>query len=50
MAAIRSMSRLLTLRNLSTTLKRGYADEMSFTFASGNQVYNQYLILMVVIK
>ncbi|KAF7280548.1 ATP synthase, delta subunit [Rhynchophorus ferrugineus] len=39
MAAIRSMSRLLTLRNLSTTLKRGYADEMSFTFASGNQVF-----------
>nr|CAH7745925.1 unnamed protein product [Callosobruchus chinensis] len=39
MAALRSVSRLLTRRGLSTTLKRGYADEMSFTFAAGNQVY-----------
>ncbi|CAH1960559.1 unnamed protein product [Acanthoscelides obtectus] len=39
MAALRSVSRLLTRRCLGTTLKRGYADEMSFTFAAGNQVY-----------
>ncbi|XP_018575145.1 ATP synthase subunit delta, mitochondrial [Anoplophora glabripennis] len=39
MAAIRSMSRLLTRRTINTAIKRGYADEMSFTFAAGNQVY-----------
>ncbi|XP_066255313.1 ATP synthase subunit delta, mitochondrial [Euwallacea similis] len=39
MAAVRSMSRLLTRRTVSTTAKRGYAEEMSFTFASGNQVF-----------
>ncbi|KAJ8935979.1 hypothetical protein NQ318_000849 [Aromia moschata] len=39
MAALRSVSRLLTRRALNTTVKRGYADDMSFTFASGNQVY-----------
>ncbi|ERL83640.1 hypothetical protein D910_01390 [Dendroctonus ponderosae] len=37
MAAMRSVSRLLSSRALSTTVKRGYAEEMSFTFASGNQ-------------
>ncbi|XP_050300896.1 ATP synthase subunit delta, mitochondrial [Anthonomus grandis grandis] len=39
MAAMRSMSRLLTSRALNSTIRRGYADEMSFTFASGNQVF-----------
>lgn len=38
MAALRSVSRLLTSRTLNTVAKRGYADEMSFTFAAGNQV------------
>ncbi|KAJ8917478.1 hypothetical protein NQ315_005525 [Exocentrus adspersus] len=39
MAAIRSMSRLLSRKSLNTAIKRGYADEMSFTFAAGNQVF-----------
>ncbi|CAG9858968.1 unnamed protein product, partial [Phyllotreta striolata] len=39
MAAMRSMSRLLFSRSFQTTVKRGYADQMSFTFASGNQVF-----------
>ncbi|KAF5299963.1 hypothetical protein FQA39_LY11336 [Lamprigera yunnana] len=39
MAAVRSMSRLLTQRSLSQVLRRGYAEEMSFTFAAGNQVF-----------
>ncbi|ENN79996.1 ATP synthase subunit delta, mitochondrial-like [Dendroctonus ponderosae] len=39
MAAMRSVSRLLSSRALSTTVKRGYAEEMSFTFASGNQIF-----------
>ncbi|XP_023017741.1 ATP synthase, delta subunit [Leptinotarsa decemlineata] len=38
MAAVRSVSRLFSLRSLTTTAKRSYAD-MSFTFAAGNQVY-----------
>ena len=39
MAAIRSASRLLTSRTLTNVVKRGYADEMSFTFAAGNSVF-----------
>ncbi|XP_030757548.1 ATP synthase subunit delta, mitochondrial [Sitophilus oryzae] len=39
MAAIRSMSRLLTSRSLSSTAKRCYSEEMNFTFASGNQIF-----------
>ncbi|XP_044267586.1 ATP synthase subunit delta, mitochondrial [Tribolium madens] len=39
MAALRGVSRLLTRRALNTVTKRGYADEMSFTFAAGNQVF-----------
>ncbi|EFA04639.1 ATP synthase subunit delta, mitochondrial [Tribolium castaneum] len=39
MAALRGVSRLLTRRALNTAPKRGYADEMSFTFAAGNQVF-----------
>ncbi|CAH1102266.1 unnamed protein product [Psylliodes chrysocephalus] len=39
MAAIRSMSRLLFSRSLQTTARRGYADQMNFTFAAGNQVF-----------
>ncbi|KAJ8971104.1 hypothetical protein NQ314_000886 [Rhamnusium bicolor] len=39
MAAMRSLSRFLSCRTLNTSVKRGYADEMSFTFAAGNQVY-----------
>ncbi|KAF5285662.1 hypothetical protein FQR65_LT13092 [Abscondita terminalis] len=39
MAAVRSMSRLLSQRSVNQILRRGYADEMSFTFAAGNQVF-----------
>lgn len=42
MAGIRSVSRLFTVRSLSNVLRRGYADEMSFTFASGNSVRLKY--------
>lgn len=38
MAGIRSVSRLLGVRPLSNLLRRGYADEMNFTFAAGNSV------------
>lgn len=38
MAAVRSFSRLLTRSSLNNIAKRGYADEMNFTFAAGNQV------------
>jgi hypothetical protein len=38
MAAMRCVSRLLTRRTLNTMTTRGYADEMQFTFAAGNQV------------
>jgi len=39
MAAVRSFSRLLTRSSVNNIAKRGYADEMSFTFAAGNQVF-----------
>lgn len=39
MAAIRNFSRLLTRQTFNTISRRGYADEMSFTFAAGNQVF-----------
>jgi F-type H+-transporting ATPase subunit delta len=39
MAAMRCVSRLLTRRTLNTMTTRGYADEMQFTFAAGNQVF-----------
>ncbi|KAJ3654954.1 hypothetical protein Zmor_014104 [Zophobas morio] len=39
MAAMRCVSRLLTRRTINTISTRGYADEMSFTFAAGNQVF-----------
>ncbi|CAH1176008.1 unnamed protein product [Phaedon cochleariae] len=39
MAAVRSLSKFFSLRSFSTTTKRAYADQMSFTFAAGNQVY-----------
>ncbi|KAB0798360.1 hypothetical protein PPYR_09353 [Photinus pyralis] len=39
MAAVRSISRLLSQRSVSQIVRRGYADEMSFTFAAGNQVF-----------
>ncbi|XP_060517377.1 ATP synthase subunit delta, mitochondrial [Cylas formicarius] len=39
MATLRSVSRLLSNKAITNTLKRGYAEEMSFTFAAGNQVY-----------
>ncbi|XP_017785413.1 PREDICTED: ATP synthase subunit delta, mitochondrial [Nicrophorus vespilloides] len=39
MAAIRSFSRLLNRQTFATMAKRGYSDEMSFTFAAGNQVF-----------
>lgn len=38
MAAIRSISGLLGVRSLRRIATRGYADEMSFTFAAGNNV------------
>ncbi|CAH0558353.1 unnamed protein product [Brassicogethes aeneus] len=37
--ALRSVTRLFSRRALSTTTVRGYSDEMSFTLASGNQVF-----------
>ena len=39
MATVRGISRLFSQRSLNHILKRGYADEMSFTFAAGNQVF-----------
>jgi len=39
MAAVRSFSRLLAQRSVSRLITRGYADEMSFTFAAANQVF-----------
>ncbi|KAK4879333.1 hypothetical protein RN001_007479 [Aquatica leii] len=39
MAAVRSMSRLLSQRSINQVLRRGYADEMNFTFAAGNKVF-----------
>ncbi|XP_018333307.1 ATP synthase subunit delta, mitochondrial [Agrilus planipennis] len=38
MTALKPLSRLFS-RQFSKTLVRGYADEMSFTFAAGNQVF-----------
>lgn len=43
MAAIRSVSRLLAVRPLTRVVARGYADEMSFTFAAGNSVRVAFL-------
>ncbi|XP_045471507.1 ATP synthase subunit delta, mitochondrial [Harmonia axyridis] len=37
--ALRSVSRLLSNRAINQVYKRGYADEMSFTFAAGNKVF-----------
>lgn len=45
MAAIRSFSRLLANRSMNTIVRRGYADEMSFTLAAGNQVTFLHLII-----
>ncbi|KAF2894255.1 hypothetical protein ILUMI_11916 [Ignelater luminosus] len=39
MAAVRSFSRLLSHRTLNRIITRGYADEMKFTFAAGNQIF-----------
>ncbi|XP_022903973.1 ATP synthase subunit delta, mitochondrial [Onthophagus taurus] len=39
MASVRSFSRLLTRQTFNTVSRRGYADEMKFTLAAGNQVF-----------
>lgn len=45
MAAVRGFSRLLSNKSLNRIISRNYADDMSFTFAAGNQVFYESAVV-----